>query len=109
MRDLSDDSDASYNSDDGGSRTSKYACFAFMFDKEGCKKGGKCTYSHKNRVTTAYKRDKAKNDKKDKKEAKPPSRSERGGSSRDDSKADKKSNRRSTTRRSRSRSPSRSD
>ena len=92
------DSDDSYDSEDGGSRSSKYACFAFMFDKAGCAKGGKCTYSHKSRVIETYKRDKEKA-KKSGDDRGAVSRSapkpERGGSSRDDEKSSKKSEKKS--------------
>ena len=48
----------SYDEERGGSKTSKFACYAFMFDKKGCDKE-KCQYSHKRRVIKEYKAEQA--------------------------------------------------
>ena len=49
-----------------GSPTSRLACYAYMFDKNGCTKDD-CEYSHKDSIIKKYKADKKAEAKKKKK------------------------------------------
>ena len=46
----------SYDRERGGSKFSKFACYAYMFDKNGCPNPDKCSYSHKRRVIADYRK-----------------------------------------------------
>ena len=83
----------SYDPKRGGSKTSKFVCYAYMFDKEGCR-AADCQYSHKKRVVDEYRAkraaEKAKGAKSDRKIDSDSRKDKKAKSSRSDRKSDKR-------------------
>ena len=86
----------SYDRKRGGSKRSKFVCYAFLFDKKGCTDPA-CKYSHKKRVVAEYRAQKAAERKRDDKPDKKGDRDKHKDKSGKSGKSDKKSDKRADT------------
>ena len=86
----------SYDRGRGGSKTSKFVCYAYMFDKHGCTTKD-CQYSHKERVVDEYRAKRAAKEAKAAKSDKKTDSDRRKDKSAKSSRSAKKSDKRSDT------------
>ena len=86
----------SYDRKRGGSKFSKFVCYAYMFDKKGCTDPG-CKYSHKKRVVDEYRAKRAAEKGKDAKSDKKIDSDKRKDKKAKSGKSDKRSDKRADT------------